>query len=155
MNAATSLAAKDKSPTAEDFARMTPREVRLNVGKTRSAEGRTMTFAEPERDPSVAVTVPLPSVLPARKVTAPPSPRTTLPSVAGWTVHERLAGTAFPKPSAAAAVNATSPRARTSREDGVTATRAAAPATTVTSRVACVVPGAVAVKVACPARVSR
>jgi uncharacterized protein YcsI (UPF0317 family) len=35
VNAVTSLAAKDKSPTAEDFARMTPREVRLAMREGR------------------------------------------------------------------------------------------------------------------------
>jgi hypothetical protein len=57
--------------------------------------------------------------------------------------------------SVAAALNVASPRARISREAGVTLTRAVGPATTVTSRVACVVPGAEAEIVARPARVSR
>ena len=62
-------------------------------------------------------------------------------------------GSGIPEASVAAPVNATSPRARTSRAPGVTVTRAATPAATTTGRVACDVPGADAVRVA--ARVSR
>ena len=118
---------------------------------------RTTTVAEPTTvpRPAVAVTVPLPSTRPALKVTAPPRPRTNVASAVGATLHVRFAGVAFPKLSTASPVNVNSPRARTSRESGVTEMRVAAPATTVTSREACVVPGASAVTVATPARVSR
>ena len=61
----------------------------------------------------------------------------------------------FPNASVATPVNVASARARTWREEGVTEIRAAAPALTVTSRVAWVVPAAAAVRVATPARVSR
>ena len=99
--------------------------------------------------------MPLPTTRPARKRTVPPEPRTKVPSPAGDTVQESGAAVAFPKASVALPVNPTSPRARRLREPGVTVTRAATPAATVTGRVAGVMPGAEAVTVAVPARVSR
>ena len=134
----------------------TPRVVRRKVTEARrSAAGRTVTDAVAWSEPAVAVTVPVATTRPARKVTAPPWPRTNVPRVTGATLHVTPDGTALPNESATAAVNVTSPRVRTSRDDGVTATRAAVAGRIVTWLVACEVPGAVAVSVAVPARVSR
>ena len=74
---------------------------------------------------------------------APLRPRTNVPSAVGATLHVRLCGVAFPKPSVAAHREGRPRRAPAPRATpGVTEMRAAAPATTVTSRDARVVPGA-------------
>ena len=155
MSAARDTGLRAASATAT--VTCTPRAVPRNVtAATRSVAGRTTTAAEATSEaPAAAVTVPAPSSRPALNVTTPPWRRTNVPSAAGETLQFTPVGTAFPNASVAAAVNRASPRARSSRRLGVTAMRAVGPATIVSSVVACVVPGAAAVNVARPARVSR
>ena len=145
-----------RAPSCAATVTCTPREIPLNATDAiRSAAGRTASDAVPAiPPPAVALTVPVPSARPAVTVTVAPRAR-SVPRLAGVRVHVTVAEAGLPNESVAAAVNVTSPRARTSRAAGATATRAAGPATTVSCCTASVVPGAAAVRVAVPARASR
>src|SRR5262245_38882516 len=104
----------------------------------RRVPGRTTTVAKEEAVPpfAVAVTVASPRTRPARKTTLSGRVLTSFPDVGGARAQVTPAPTRLPNASVAAALNVASPRARISRDAGITRTRAVGPATTVTSRVA-------------------
>src|SRR5712691_4055526 len=128
------------------------------IEATRTTPGVTVRLALPEIGPlapvTVAVRVPDPPRTPAVKVVVRPCAGLTEPRVDGVIDHVGGSGEGFPNVSSALALKAFELRALTVAEAGVTLTLAGGPGWTVSVWTPLVKPGAAAVIVGVPARVS-